>query len=407
MSTYSRKEIDHAALNNKRIVPIFYQPVPDDDIPEAVAKFQRIDFGGSDGFDAKFAKLIAALDTDLDWKEAHTRLLTRAKEWAREKDSSFLLRGKDLREAEQWMAKSAEKEPKPTTLHSQYILASRQSATKTQRIIIAAFGVAFLIAVGLSFFAFTQKNEVASRELAAKAEEQLPDNPAAARDLAIKAWELKHTKYARNAIVDAYSMPVLELKGYAAAFSPDGRRLATLGDGMARVWDAITGEQLTEMEGSQGYTEGTVAFSPDGRRVLVGERRVGLWDAATGKKLRELEGSRGRISAFSPDSQRVAAGIEGGYIGVWDATTGQLLKRLEGDDSFQSLAFSQDGKRVVTPAGVWNATTGNQVVEFPTHSFGGDSVEGYAAFSSDGHRAVAGGFDGDSGVWDAMTGKLW
>ncbi len=134
---------------------------------------------------------------------------------------------------------------------------------------------------------------------------------------------------------------------------------------MARVWDAITGEQLTEMEGSQGYTEGTVAFSPDGRRVLVGERRVGLWDAATGKKLRELEGSRGRISAFSPDSQRVAAGIEGGYIGVWDATTGQLLKRLEGDDSFQSLAFSQDGKAVVTPAGVWNATTGNQVVEFP------------------------------------------
>ncbi len=106
------------------------------------------------------------------------------------------------------MAKSAEKEPKPTTLHSQYILASRQSAAKTQRIIIAAFGVAFLIAVGLSFFAFTQKNEVASRELAAKAEEQLPDNPAAARDLAIKAWELKHTKYARNAIVDAYSMPV-------------------------------------------------------------------------------------------------------------------------------------------------------------------------------------------------------
>ena len=112
-SAYARKEIDHAAPNNKRIVPIFYQPVPDKDIPEAVAKFQRIDFTGGDSFGAKLAKLITALDTDLDWKQDHTRLLTRAKEWEREeKDTSFLLRGRDLREAEQWMAKSGEKEPK-------------------------------------------------------------------------------------------------------------------------------------------------------------------------------------------------------------------------------------------------------------------------------------------------------
>jgi DNA-binding transcriptional regulator PaaX len=71
--------------------------------------------------------------------------------------------------------------------------------------------------------------EVASRELASKAEEQLPDNPTAARDLAIDAWKRKHTKYARKALVDAYSMPVLELEGYTAAFSPDGHRLATVG----------------------------------------------------------------------------------------------------------------------------------------------------------------------------------
>ena len=107
VSTHARKEIDHAALNNKRIVPILYESVPDTDIPEAVAKYQRIDFTGSDDFDAEFAKVIAALDTDLDWKQAHTRLLTRATEWERgEKDSSFLLRGKDLREAEGWVAKS-------------------------------------------------------------------------------------------------------------------------------------------------------------------------------------------------------------------------------------------------------------------------------------------------------------
>jgi TIR domain len=119
VSTYARKEIDHAALNNKRMVPILYKPVSDEAIPEAVAKYQRINFTGNDDFDGKFAKIIAALDTDLDWKQDHTRLLTRAMEWQRQgRDNSFLLRGRDLREAERWVATGAEKEPKPTALHA-------------------------------------------------------------------------------------------------------------------------------------------------------------------------------------------------------------------------------------------------------------------------------------------------
>ena len=153
------------------MVPIFYRDVPDEAIPEALGRFQRIDFGDGDQFDSKFTTLIAALDTDLPWVQAHTRLLTRAKEWEREvKDRSFLLRGKDLREAERWVAKSTEKDPKPTTLHSQYILASRQAATKMQRIIIGAVAVALLIAVGLAIYAFREQGVAVKN--AARATEQ-------------------------------------------------------------------------------------------------------------------------------------------------------------------------------------------------------------------------------------------
>jgi len=163
-SANCRKEIDRAVANNKRMLPILYRAVADDAVPETLGKFQRIDFDHDNQFDEKFAALIKALDTDVTWVQTHTRLLTRAKEWEREgNDRSFLLRGKDLTEAEQWVAKGVEKEPKPTTLQSQYILASRQAATKTQRIIIGAVAVAFLIAVGLAIYAFLQKN-VAQRE---------------------------------------------------------------------------------------------------------------------------------------------------------------------------------------------------------------------------------------------------
>jgi hypothetical protein len=247
--------------------------------------------------------------------------------------------------------------------------------------------------------------EVGSREFASKAEERLSGDPTAARDLAIKAWQRKHTEYARKAIVDAYSIPVLVLEGYTGAISPNGQRVASVGDsGIAWVWDSITGKQLAELEGSRNFGGGTVAFSPDGRSLLTGKATVGVWDATTGKKLVDLKGSRGVAAAFSPDSQRIATGLQGGYVGVWDATTGTLLKKIDGDGDFYSVAFSRDGKRVLTSAGVWDATTGNQLVTFPGHSFGGDSYEGSAAFSPDGLRVVEGAFD-NNGVWDAVTGR--
>ena len=77
---------------------------------------------------------------------------------AKRKDSSFPLRGKDLSEAEQWVVRSAGKEPKPTPLHSQYILTSRQAATRTQRIIIGAVAIALMVAIGLAIYAFSQRN---------------------------------------------------------------------------------------------------------------------------------------------------------------------------------------------------------------------------------------------------------
>jgi len=156
-------------------------------------------------------------------------------------------------------------------------------------------------------------------------------------------------------------------------------------------WEIRPGDPFpAKIEEGLEHSRVLVAFSPDGRRVLTGKTMVGVWDAATGKKLVALEGSRGGIAAFSPDSQRVAAGIQRGYVGVWDATTGALLTRLEGDGDFNSIAFSQDGNRVLTSTGVWNAMTGNRLVTFPTPSFGGDRYEGSAAFSPDGRRAVVG-----------------
>ena len=59
----------------------------------------------------------------------------------------------------------------------------------------------------------------------------------------------------------------------SVAFSPDGRRLLTGSyDWTARLWEADSGRQLATLQGHTGPVS-SVAFSPDGRRLLTGS-----WD---------------------------------------------------------------------------------------------------------------------------------
>src|SRR5207302_359398 len=97
-----------------------------------------------------FDSLVQAIDSDLEWKRIHTRLLVRAKEWERKgRDSSFLLRGKDLLEAEQWLSHSFGVERETSNLQRDYVIASRRASNKRQGITVGAIACAAVIAVVL------------------------------------------------------------------------------------------------------------------------------------------------------------------------------------------------------------------------------------------------------------------
>jgi TIR domain-containing protein/WD40 domain-containing protein len=380
-SANTRKEIEHAAINGKRMVPIFYRAVPDADIPEAIARFQRVDFAVSTDFDSNFAKLIKALDTDLDWKHAHTRLLTRAKEWERNgTDSSFLLRGKDLSEAEQWVVRSAEKEPKPTAIHSRYLLTSRQAATRTQQIIIGAVAIALVVAIGLAIYAFSQRNSAQSEtreaqrnaretkagDLAAFASESLSDDPEKSILLGMQAinvtllFDEPSVPAAENVLHQAILLsPIREnIKGHrggveSVAWGPDGKHLATAGDdNSAKVWDAHGGQELLTLKGHTDNVE-SVAWSPDGKRLATASQdgTAKVWDAVSGQELLTLKAHTGWLYsvAWSPDGKRLATASSDRSAKVWDAASGQELFTFEGHTLFvNSVAWSLDGKRLAT-----------------------------------------------------------
>lgn len=127
------KEISHAIQNGKRLMPIVVRETDPRITPSAVSQLNWIFFrDGQDNYQKSFETLLTAIDTDLEWSKAHTRLQLRAVEWERKsRDASFLLRGTDLLDAESQFAETGiERDPQPTVLQRQYVSASRQEADR-------------------------------------------------------------------------------------------------------------------------------------------------------------------------------------------------------------------------------------------------------------------------------------
>ena len=167
-SRFCEQEVEHALELNKRIVPLVLRRVPDGDVPEGLRVRNWIPFESDREFALAVERVVQALDTDLEWAKSHTRWLLKALEWDGEgRDKSFLLRGAELTSAEAWLAAGASKDPEPTALQTEYLLASRAAASRRQRTLaIASLGVAAL-SVALVVFALISRHQ-ASRSMRAR-----------------------------------------------------------------------------------------------------------------------------------------------------------------------------------------------------------------------------------------------
>lgn len=204
----------------------------------------------------------------------------------------------------------------------------------------------------------------------------------------------------------------------AAAYSPDGRRIASGGfDRMVRIWDADTGSEIGQPLSGHTGTVTSVAFSPDGRRVVSAsaDGSLRLWDVATGKQVgapitasdQSPDGpSTVWAVAFSPDGKRIASGGADKMVRLWDANTGQPLgPPLSGHtDSVLTVVFSPVGDMIASAGKdrtvrIWNADTGKPIGE-PLMGQSGNILS--VAFSPDGQRMASASTDKTVWIWDQV-----
>jgi WD40 repeat protein len=219
---------------------------------------------------------------------------------------------------------------------------------------------------------------------------------------------------------------ILTLKGRTAAFSPDGKCVATVNDGYngreynsrsqesIELWDATNGQLLSAMKDpGSGITH--PIFSADGKWIASASagNTIKVWDATTGKTILTLKGHPRNVTcvAFSHDGKRMVSGSLDGTIKIWNASNGDpvLTTKLKGGRGYTynyltSVIFSPDGKRIIggtyfEGAKIWDAENGREVLQL------GNTQTPSVACTPDGSRIASGSLDGRIQLWDASSGQ--
>jgi hypothetical protein len=120
---------------------------------------------------------------------------------------------------------------------------------------------------------------------------------------------------------------------FSVAFSPDGKRIVTGSyDKTAKVWVAERGQEVLTLKGHTALVT-CAAFSPDGKRLVSGshDQTARVWDAHKGQEVRALKGHTGTISsvAFSPDGKRIFAWDAQKKVLAWSAADGKPIAPVD------------------------------------------------------------------------------
>ena len=183
----------------------------------------------------------------------------------------------------------------------------------------------------------------------------------------------------------------------AVSFTADGGKLLSAGDEMSfRFWEIATGTIIRQIPitGHLGSDQDparkprrlmAAAFSPDARKAITSgamDDQFNIWDLSLDRVRRhtirkpENLGASLAVTAdglifASASAVRFAPNGDDTTIRLWEMATGRELLRLQtGDRGVRSLAFSGDGRTLVsgmsdTTALVWDASAAYDALERP------------------------------------------
>lgn len=424
-------ELGRAALNNKRIIPIVLRDVSSKDAHEIIRKLNWTFVRETDDFEEGLAKIKTAIDLDIDWLQEHARLQNRALEWHRKKDVSLLLRGKDLRNAEQMYKTYTTKDPIPTDLQKKYIDHSRTSErNRTFAWIATAIALTALSVLSYTTYqksvlatnksieadkqaAIAEKNAVTALKNAREARKAQLEAEAAREEAVaarLEAESQEKIAEAQRSVARAqiyqtrpgelYTSTLLAIDSYLTHSSPEAEEVLRANISLLPI-------PVAQMD--LGGNINTLEFNRDGSTFVTAsdDGSACVWKVEDGTKLFCVNSSSSmNDAAFSRSADILVVGDDAGVVQILDGINGDVQNTFNYGVPIWDVNIRTDGKllAVARDDGKISIIDLNTRKESFSLQMNGQLVQ--SAFSPNGTWIAAGSNAGSTTLWNLNNGKI-
>jgi WD40 repeat protein len=237
-------------------------------------------------------------------------------------------------------------------------------------------------------------------------------NPAIAETFVV--WE----KAAIVRTLEAHQQPITLL-----SFSLDGKWLASADARSLMIWEVNTGKLQRILPGHHSATKQmaiaptSIALSPDGRLIasstwsqgsFTPEKSIVVWETETGREVLSMSGKQGcRQVLFSPDGKKLLSSCGLG-IQIWHLGKGKQLFSFANQKPVDAFTLSPDGQTIATAASIdidathpielWQITDTEAIAL--TKLEGHSNEIAHLAFTNDGKKLVSSSYDGTIKLWN-------
>lgn len=177
----------------------------------------------------------------------------------------------------------------------------------------------------------------------------------------IDLWDIRDLPKAPHHLMTLKAVEVSSFGIRDSAFSPDETQLASIdSDGRVRIWDLNTGQQIAVLKSQGAFTDGHVAFSADGTRLVTTSSYPGfgpftsvyIWDLEKLPSVESTSDDSGALIeqytqmnenslALSHDGSTLSLSLDSNHILFVDLQTGQEITRIPSSSAVY-LGFSED-----------------------------------------------------------------